>query len=178
MVSPMFGQDLRKIRRGSRRRKSSGFSSLVLALGLAVGSVLLLKPDGRHVEGAVHVIDGVSLRLGGTDIRLKGIDAPELRQTCRRSGRSYPCGQVAREALSRLVAGRQVRCRVVGRDRYGRSLARCEAGDVDLGATLVRQGLAVAYGDYSREEAAARTRSAGLWAGEFERPDLWRRQRS
>jgi endonuclease YncB( thermonuclease family) len=128
------------------------------------------------VEGAVHVVDGDSLRLGGTDIRLKGIDAPELHQTCRRAGRPYACGQVAREGLLALVSHRRVRCRVTGRDRYGRSLARCEASAADLGATLVGQGLAVSYGDYAREEASARSRSAGLWAGEFERPDLWRRR--
>jgi len=32
---------------------------------------------------SVHVIDGDSLRTGSEEIRLVGIDAPELRQTCR-----------------------------------------------------------------------------------------------
>lgn len=175
MVYPMFRQDLRRIRRAPRRR-SGGFSSLILALGLVAGSLLLLEPRSRLLEGAVHVVDGDSLRLGDTDIRIKGIDAPELRQTCHRSGRPYPCGAASREALARLVTDGPVRCRVTGRDRYGRSLARCEAGDVDVGAALVRQGDALAYGEYAREEEAARSGSAGLWAGEFERPDEWRRR--
>jgi endonuclease YncB( thermonuclease family) len=151
-------------------------SSLVLAVGLAVGGVILLKPDGRLLEGRIHVVDGDSLRMGGTDIRLKGIDAPELRQTCRRSGRPYPCGQESRQALLRLVGDGPVRCRVTGRDRYGRSLARCTMGEADLGAVLVQEGHALAYGGYVREEASARKRSAGLWSGEFERPDAWRRR--
>jgi endonuclease YncB( thermonuclease family) len=125
----------------------------------------------------VHVVDGDSLRLGGVDIRLAGIDAPELHQECVRSGRAYPCGEVARSALRSLVAGEALRCRVTGRDRYGRSLARCDGRTADIGAAMVEQGWAVAYGEYEREEASARGRSAGLWSGSFERPAEWRRDR-
>jgi endonuclease YncB( thermonuclease family) len=42
---------------------------------------------------------------------------------------------------------------------------------------MVESGWAVSYGrDYEREEARARGRSLGLWAGEFERPQAWQRQ--
>jgi endonuclease YncB( thermonuclease family) len=148
---------------------------LAIALVLAAGAAFLFKPQGRLMEGAVHVVDGDSLKLRGADIRIKGIDAPELRQTCRRAGRAYPCGEAARDELRRLVAGQPVRCRVTGRDRYGRSLASCSVGGSDIGADLVRRGIAVGYGEYGREEAEARARSAGLWAGEFQRPEAWRR---
>ncbi len=57
----------------SGRSRPSGFSSLVLTLLLACGSYLYFKPAGRVVQGQTHVVDGDSLRLGGTDIRLKGI---------------------------------------------------------------------------------------------------------
>jgi endonuclease YncB( thermonuclease family) len=150
-------------------------TSLFLALALALTATILLKPAERRVEGGVRVIDGDSLRVGGTEIRLKGVDAPELHQTCFRSGRPYRCGEVAREALLRLVANRPVRCRIVGRDRYRRSLAYCAVDGQDIGAWLVAEGLAVGYGGYEPEEARARARSAGLWAGEFERPSVWRR---
>jgi endonuclease YncB( thermonuclease family) len=173
----MFRQYSPMIRRRSRVPRGS-LASLLVAVALAVASVVLVRPESRPVEGRAVVVDGDSLRLGGADIRLKGIDAPELRQTCRRQGRAYPCGEVARDALAALTSAGPVRCRAAGRDRYGRILARCGAREPDLGAVLVSRGLAVAYGDYAREEAAARARSDGLWAGEFERPDLWRRRRS
>jgi endonuclease YncB( thermonuclease family) len=134
-----------------------------------------LRPGGRQIVGGVTVIDGDSLRMGEVSIRLKGLDAPELKQTCTRAGAAYPCGRVAREALDRMIAGRKPRCRIQGRDRYGRSLAQCFVDGTDIGATLVESGYALGYGGYEREEARARARSAGVWSGEFERPSLWRR---
>jgi endonuclease YncB( thermonuclease family) len=144
---------------------------------LIAGILLQVRPPGRTLEGSVYVVDGDTLRMGDLPIRLEGLDAPELDQICRRGGRSYRCGEEAREALIRLVAGKPVRCRADGRDRYGRSLARCSIGERDLGAVLVEQGDAIAYGDYEPEEARARTRRSGLWAGAFEEPRLWRDRR-
>ena len=64
------------------------------------------------------------------------------------------------------------------RDRYGRTVARCTAGGLDIGETLVRAGGAVAYTRYSRlyvdDERWARGRLRGLWAGEFVEPERWR----
>lgn len=149
-----------------------------MALALAGGAGLLLKPNGRTLEGRVQVVDGDTLRLGETRIRIKGIDAPEMEQTCYRSGRAYACGESARKALSGIVSGLNVRCRASGRDRYGRMLARCTVNDSDIGERMVTEGWAVSYGrDYDREEAHARRRSTGLWSGDFERPQDWRRSR-
>lgn len=123
----------------------------------------------------MQVIDGDSLKLAGLEIRLKGMDAPELNQTCFRAGTPYRCGEMAREALIHLVGRRTLQCRILGRDRYRRSLARCAAEGRDIGATMVEKGLAVGYGDYEQEEALARRRGVGLWAGSFEQPSVWRK---
>src|SRR5262245_59324026 len=49
----------------------------------------------------VHVIDGDSLRTGSEEIRLVGIDAPELRQTCRDGqDREWSCGRAAKARLA------------------------------------------------------------------------------
>lgn len=166
-------------RRPFRRSRYGGVQSLVIALALAGGAGFVLKPNGRSLEGRAHVVDGDTIRLGEARIRLKGIDAPEMRQTCFRSGRSYSCGETARRALIELVSGHPVRCRSVGRDRYQRVLARCTVNGADIGERMVEMGWAVSYGrDYDREEGRARSRSEGLWAGEFERPQDWRRHRS
>ncbi|QRM28107.1 thermonuclease family protein [Microvirga sp. VF16] len=159
-----------------RRSRSSGITSLIVALGLAGGAGLVLKPSGRLLEGRAQVTDGDTIRIGETRIRIKGIDAPELEQRCARAGRTYACGEISRRALIDLVSGETVRCRAAGRDRYQRILARCTVAGRDIGARMVEDGWAVSYGrDYDYEETRARNRSAGLWEGEFERPQDWRR---
>ncbi|WP_457092275.1 thermonuclease family protein [Microvirga sp. P5_D2] len=162
-----------------RRFGKSGIQSLIIALALAGGAGIALKPNGRSLEGRVQVTDGDTIRMGDTRIRIKGVDAPEMAQTCTRDRRSYRCGDVARRALIDIISGQEVQCRASGRDRYRRILARCTVGGVDIGARMVEQGWAVSYGrDYDVQELRAQSRSAGLWSGEFERPQDWRRQRA
>jgi len=149
----------------------------MVALALAGGAALVLKPGGRTLEGRAQVTDGDTIRIGETRIRIKGIDAPELEQRCSRAGRSYACGEAARRVLIDLVSAKTVRCRAAGRDRYQRILARCTVDGNDIGTRMVESGWAVSYGrDYDAEEARARERAVGLWEGEFERPQDWRRE--
>jgi endonuclease YncB( thermonuclease family) len=128
----------------------------------------------------VTVVDGDSLRAGNVRIRLIGIDAPELFQTCRDDyGRAWSCGRAAKAKLAALVAGGAVACTDRGRDRYDRTLAICSAGNIaDLGEALVRAGLAVDYfnGGYDAAEREARAARRGLWRGTFMRPQDWRRR--
>lgn len=143
------------------------------ALGLAAAFLQ------RHVAptmrtGQAVAIDGDSLRVDGAEIRLKGVDAPEYRQSCQKDRAEVPCGLMARRALAALLARGPVSCRLSGRDRYGRDLGYCRAGDVDLNAAMVRDGQAVAFGDYQAEEQEARQARRGLWALTFETPSVWR----
>jgi endonuclease YncB( thermonuclease family) len=112
-------------------------------------------------------------------VRLLGVDAPELRQTCRRAGEDWRCGMAAAESLRAMVESGAVECRLSGRDRNGRKLGRCRAGRIpDLGERLVRDGWALSYDTsyLDQERAAARDRQ-GIWTAEFERPRDWRRAR-
>ena len=72
------------------------------------------------------------------------------------------------------VGGRELRLDVDATDRYGRGLATCRAGSVEINRTLVNDGMAVAYGRYEAEEAAARAARRGVWATRFQRPADWR----
>lgn len=100
---------------------------------------------------APTVHDGDSLRCDGERVRLIGIDAPELADSPRchdaRKARS-DCDQgravVSRDYLRSLTRG-EVRCTVEARDRYGRALARCNAGGVDLSAAMIEAGHAKPY---------------------------------
>jgi endonuclease YncB( thermonuclease family) len=153
-------------------RRFDGIFATVILVALAIG-VVAVRRSPERLTGAVRVIDGDTIELEGRRIRLAGIDAPELDQTCERGGQLYRCGETARDAL-RHLAGPDLACRVSGHDRYRRDLATCEAGGRDVGRVLVLRGLAVAYGRYEPEEQAARRRAVGIWAGHFERPSEWR----
>lgn len=156
------------------RRVLDGALIVTLLFLVAVISARLDRVATRRLSGEVAVNDGDSLTLKGERIRLKGIDAPEYAQTCEKDGERYPCGRRSREALAGLAAKGPVECVGWERDRYGRLLAVCAAGGVDLNRTQVEQGWAVAFGDYDDLEALARAKRRGLWAGSFERPREWR----
>jgi hypothetical protein len=180
LLMARFGFDSSRI--FARWRRVSRLTDIVVALGLimamaTVAAVFELKRRGNpDVIGFGVAIDGDSIRLDGDEIRLEGIDAPEYGQSCRDgAGRDYPCGRLARQALSRLLSRGQIKCVVSGRDRYDRKLAQCFLGEQDLNATLVRTGQAVAYGRYESEESGARSGKLGVWAGSFERPADYRR---
>lgn len=112
--------------------------------------------------------------LGTERIRMRGIDAPEYQQICRRDGADYACGRLARQALVRLISGNPVTCSGWQRDRYGRLLGDCKAGGKDLNRAQVEAGWAIAYGDFDTEQAIARAGKVGIWAGTFDQPQDWR----
>jgi endonuclease YncB( thermonuclease family) len=137
------------------------------------------KSTKANLSGVPRIIDGDTIRIGDTRIRLHGIDAPELKQTCTTGGKEWPCGREATNALIRIVGEQQVSCFQRDLDRYGRIVAVCRAGSVDLNAWMVSSGWAVAYKrfsmDYVRDEDAARSARKGVWRGRFVMPWDWRR---
>ena len=156
-------------------RKLGDYGLAVLLLGLLILLAARLdRMETRRTEGVAVVADGDSITLGGERIRMRGIDAPEYSQTCRKDGADYPCGKLARQSLMRLIAGQPVSCTGWQRDRYGRLLGDCKAGEVDLNRSQVAAGWAVAYGDFEAEEAVARAGKIGIWAGTFDQPQTWR----
>lgn len=109
---------------------------------------LVSYPAGaQEVRGAARVIDGDTLAIGATRVRLFGIDAPERGQPCRSGG---DCGEDATTHLVRLIEGRAVRCVQEDVDQYGRVVATCFVGDTDLNRAMVRAGHAVPYLEFSR----------------------------
>ena len=146
-----------------------------LAVGLMSGPALQVAARSDVAQdalvGLAQVIDGDTMIIGQTRVRLEGIDAPEAAQTCgRRWFGVWPCGAAATAELLRLTAGRPVRCEPSGLDKYGRTLARCLVDGRDINAEMVRSGHAWAFVRYSRsyvaEEAQARAEGLGIWQGE------------
>lgn len=143
--------------------------------GTGTGSGSGRGGEAGPAEGAARLVDGDSFFVGGREVRLKGIDAPEGRQTCTRDGRDWPCGEESRRTLARLIGGRNVACNSIETDQHGRLLGTCSAGTTELNREMVREGFAVAYGGFEAEEREARAARRGLWAGQFQKPRDWRR---
>ncbi|TAJ37295.1 MAG: thermonuclease family protein [Reyranella sp.] len=135
------------------------------------------------LAGPASVIDGDTIEVHGTRIRLHGIDAPESRQECRRpDGTTWRCGQQAALALSDHIGRRPVTCKPLDRDRYGRVIASCSLSSGDLNRWMVANGWAVSYRryslDYVADEEKARQARLGIWVGPFEMPWDWRAERA
>lgn len=133
------------------------------------------------VSGKVRVVDADTLDVGGTRVRLRGIDGVEKDQMCQdNAGTNWPCGQLAFEDLDIAFAGEDMRCFVQDTDRYGRAVADCEIAGISVNYWVVRHGWAVAYTRYSRDfeavEAEARADQSGIFAGTFTPPQEWRFQ--
>ena len=157
---------------------------LICGAGLSITPASMAANDPFEISGKVTVTrisDGDSLRSGSLRIRLFGIDAPEIKQTCHNaSSIKWPCGATARDRLSELVkTAAHLKCRLRDTDRYGRLVMQCFANQKDIGRTLVEEGMAVAYeryaSDYIAVQAQARDAGRGLWAGKFEMPEDWRK---
>lgn len=148
--------------------------SLLVPMALAL--VALPAPvAAQTVAGPARVIDGDTIEVAGERIRLFGIDAPELAQTCTRDGAEWDCGRWARDRLRALLRGARTVCEGRGRDRYGRLVATCRADGQDLADRLVREGAAFAFqrysADYVEAEKEALVAGRGIWAGEAEPPE-------
>lgn len=138
---------------------------------------------GTPLEGSAQAIDGDTLALEAdtghrTVVRLVGVEAPELFQDCRDTDGLWSCGRAARQALADLVAGRTLACVPCGHESDGAVSALCRDGDGDIGAAMVRTGLATSPAFFSNAlhaaEVDARLAGRGLWRGDWVHPQAWR----
>ncbi|WP_448140240.1 thermonuclease family protein [Sphingopyxis fribergensis] len=146
-----------------------------IAIGLAFLPFSALAQD---ISGSARAMDGDSLDMAGIIIRLHGVDAPELSQTCMRQGESWACGKAASTRLAQLVSGADIRCEQQDLDQYDRIVATCKAGQVNLAQAMVEAGLAVALPQFSDRylgaEARAKELGLGIWGSEFQQPADYR----
>lgn len=113
------------------------------------------------------VMDGDSVlvvRAGHAEpvkLRVDGIDAPEICQ---------PGGTASRDAMVALALRQSVQVEIKAEDVYGRQVGRLSSNGVDLGAQMVRTGMAWAYrfrtgrGPYASLQREAQKQKMGLFA--------------
>lgn len=148
------------------------FAVLLSALGLAAPA------SAQVVRGEATVIDGDTIDMTATRIRLAFIDAPEAKQTCEKDNAIWGCGDEATATLASIVAGEQLTCTVIDTDVYGRQVAQCRTRVFDLGQEMVRRGMAIALDnaphEYNQAVQVAKRLDYGLWTSKFELPADWR----
>lgn len=128
--------------------------------------------------GKPIAIDGDTLAVGETRIRLYGMDAVERTQTCSINGEAWACGEAAKRALAEFLQLGQLSCRATGTDVYNRTVANCRVGGMDLSLAMIESGLAVALPDapqsYFKAEAQQREARNGIWRSGFVAPAEYR----
>lgn len=96
------------------------------------------------VQGSAYVVDGDTIVIRKTQIRLFGIDAPEI---------DHPFGKKAKWALVSLCKGQTVRAEVDEQDAHGRLVAHCYLQDGrNLSSEMVKLSLAIDWPKFSGGE--------------------------
>jgi endonuclease YncB( thermonuclease family) len=159
----------------SRNPVVAAWSALIIALLFSTTPLLAASPQVR---------DGDTLQIGDTTFRLDGVDAPELDQICIDDHADpWSCGLDARDQLTKLVGGREVRCDDLGPDRTTKrrhlGICRVDGEAVSLNQAMARQGFAISAdpavkGTFKDDAAAARAANSGLWKGCFVAPQEFR----
>ncbi|MBF0135992.1 MAG: thermonuclease family protein [Magnetococcales bacterium] len=105
------------------------------------GVIYLRNYDGDTIR---FDIPGVHPLLGqNIPVRMRGIDAPEIRAKC-------PMEKMVaiktKERIQQLLGkAERITLKETGRDKYFRIVARVVADGIDLGDSLIKDGLAVPY---------------------------------
>ena len=120
------------------------FNSWVFARDIIAGPIfadVVRVRDGDSVEVVAHVWPGHDVRVS---IRLRGIDAPELRARC---GPEKIKAIAARARLVQLLGGKPIRLlKISGGKYFGRVLARVmNSKGVDVQQVLLKEKLVMPY---------------------------------
>jgi len=148
---------------------------------LAVLLVNFSSVNSTFKKKRLKIVDGDTIHLGKVKYRLYGIDAPEIKQKCKRKNKDYFCGLEATKFLKFLIKEEEgVFCKKKDIDMYKRIVAVCYYNNQNLNKLMVRNGWAIAYRRYSKDyiddENYARENKLGIWEGTFVKPKIWRKE--
>ena len=152
---------------------------------------LLSNVTAVEISGVPKIVDGDTVHIKNYKFRLEGIDAPEMRQKCKKEYfkisfivgfifyKDYNCGIISKEKLINKINGSEIKCISTSKDRYKRYIATCFKEKTNLNQWMVRNGFAIAYRRYSKkyvpDEVFAKENKLGLWQGKFMEPEKWRK---
>ena len=99
------------------------------------------QPTRFQGDVATRVIDGDTIIVGNSRVRLVGIDAPDRGECGYKAAKEWMVKRVQGKPVSLLSTGTGVK------DKYGRLLSYVEEDNSDVGFLLIRNGLAIAAYD-------------------------------
>ena len=153
--------------------------------------IFISNTIAEEISGIPKIVDGDTVHINENKFRLEGIDAPEMRQKCKKESlkissasgfsfyKDYSCGKVSKAKLKAKINGSKIKCIFTSKDRYKRYIATCFKGETNLNQWMVRNGYAIAYRRYSKkyvsDEDFAKEKKLGLWQGKFVNPEKWRK---
>ena len=136
--------------------------------------------NSKTIFGKARIIDGDTIHIKSNKIRLHGIDAPEIKQTCKIDNQNWYCGKQSTKELKNLINNQKVECNVNDIDRYNRYVAICYVNKININQWMVKNGWAIAYRyyseDYVLEEKYANDKKLGIWKSEFIEPYAYRKK--
>ena len=166
----------------------------------------LIQVSEEVLSGKVlKVTDGDSFVLESGDvIRLFGIDAPELSQTCTLiteikdketseitiKEETIRCGENAKNKLADLIANNEIKCFIKGKDAYDRFVGECgfqrynkrsrRTDKININKEMILSGNAVAFTQisekYVEDENRAKAENRGIWTTTFDMPSVYRKK--
>jgi endonuclease YncB( thermonuclease family) len=143
-------------------RRSVGLATVIGKFIFGLGMIAGVTFPAQAAN--VNIIDGDTLSIDGTRIRIVQIDTPETYQS--RCEKELELGLKAKERLRALLDQGPVHYEATGTDRYSRILARVyvdlDDGPVDVGETLITEGFALPY----RPGAKDKLRRLKIWCGQ------------
>ena len=129
--------------------------------------------EGRLDNGGNPSVNPWMLQLTKIVVRINGIDAPER-------GQYY--GDVATVHLQWLISGKAVGLKLKQKDTYGRWIATVYLNGADIGAEMLKEGLAWHFEqyyystEYARLQREAKQDGRGLWSDDRAvAPWVWRK---
>lgn len=148
-------------------------SRVLVSLTLTLVALASVSATAQSLlSGRASVVDGDTLDIHGERIRLHGVDSPERDGQCK----GVNVYRKAADALDALIRDKTVSCTIVEKDRYGRTVASCKAGGVDLATEQTTSGWTrdwprYSQGRYADAEKQARALRVGIWAEDC--PEVW-----
>lgn len=141
------------------------FCLLLMANAFAIDEFTL------NSEKTLYIVDGDSISL---QMRIAGIDTPEITQPCERiPNRVIDCGRLSEYHLNKLLKNLSGKLHIKpkGVDHYHRILVSVYKADVDIGKRMVADGMAFSYKDtYKQTENKAKKNKRGFWG--FYKPPI------
>jgi len=120
---------------------------------VVIRSVLALAMLTSAAAAETRIIDGDTIVVDGRHYRLAEIDTPETNKKphCQNE---RDIGQAATRRLAELLTKGELTIVVVGDGGFGRDLAYVYAGEVNVGETLLLEGLALKWTRGPKAKAA------------------------